>query len=351
MRSPKQLYALLDKKVAGQHDVKKALSLAVYNHCVAANMYFQTGVNAKLKNNLLIVGPTGCGKTYMMESLGEFIRYPVFHINALEITGHGWKGNGIEDHLSNLADKCKSYYSADTWQHAFENAIVFIDELDKLCRPSISSAGTDHNKTAQFALLKAIEGTTLYLETDTFKKRSAVSEINTRNMMFVFGGNFEEVRKELNKHNNKQSIGFVDTASSDRDDLSVIHKELMKAGMAQEFAGRIATIVEVQKLTRAEYRQALLNPVDGALMPYMKIYRYQHNCDMTISNYYINKIIDICEKSEIGARGLHTAIEQVLREVMYNTESYWDNEIESHEPLKKTEDKGIEIDMTGLLLE
>lgn len=334
MRSPKDLHKLLDQYVAGQDEVKKALSLAVFHHCAKADLRANHGMPILLKQNLLIVGPTGCGKTYLLDVLAKNIAFPIFTINALELSKVGWAGPSLNDYLVQFYNECQDMYPKEARQFMFEHCIIFIDELDKICIPAVGQGGTDHNQGTQHSLLKILEGSVTNLDFGSGHSYRGVS-VDLSNILFIFGGNFEAVRKKLNDRNNSLSIGFASEAKKDTD-INTIHKELIATGMEKELAGRIANLVEVKKLTRSELRSILINKTEGILWQYQKLYAYYTGEMLTVSNYHINKILDMAEASDLGARSLHTATEEILRDRFYNIETRYEMEILESE-IKKSE--------------
>lgn len=260
-----------------------------------------TGEPYGTKSNVMIVGPTGCGKTYLIKQLEKiFNRIPFLHIDATSLSKEGYSGDSLEDVVS----KWVSDVGAPS-----NYGVVFVDEVDKICLPSADTSGT-WNLAIQHSLLKLVEGKQIY--------NRGYKGAHSENMLFIFGGNFESVRKQLFETTNKRSIGFHNPVEQ-TNDLHRIHVELTKVGMLPELIGRISQITEVTKFTKKELKELFLNPIHGPYENYRNLFEFALG-ELKLSNYYINKIVDICLVNETGARGLQTAMDEVIKDMIFNIE-------------------------------
>lgn len=294
---PGHIVEFLDKHVAGQTEAKKALAYAIFMQLLKrqhAKEYELEGTAEPLRTpNILLMGPSGCGKTFLVQTVCHALGIPFTVIDATALSLPGWKGESLEDLVLRGARK----HSRNPTN--FEYGVVFIDEIDKMCVPLKNSDGTDFNRATQFNLLTFIEGTRL---------ESRSGDIHTRNMLFIFAGNFEEIRKKREREN-KTAIGFADR-SHERKKLDK-HKELIDFGMITELAGRISSVAEVTALTRKELKKALFVE-DGPLIDYVTLLHDTIGYDLTLTSKDVKLILDIAEKSGVGARGLQRGVDEVL---------------------------------------
>jgi len=295
--SPRKIYEELSKIVIGQEDVKRCLSNSVFMHIIKTYRYLMLEEGYGHKSNILIIGPTGCGKTHTIRALEEILPdIPVITINAPSVSKEGYVGNSLDSILEDW------YFST---KGSAVNGIVFIDEVDKLCYSLGSSNSGDWNKTIQQSILSLIEG--CYI-------RSSRVEIPTHNMMFILGGNFQELRSNLKEFN--KPIGFKqDTVKSD---MSNFHKELIKCGLIQELAGRISTICEVKQLNKKDLKDILLND-HGPYKNYIELFDIIKK-KLKLSDYHLNKIVDTCMENNTGARGLQSALDRYLENKVFDLE-------------------------------
>lgn len=288
--TPRDIYDYLDQRVVGQTAAKKAIAQVGFLH--AAKRWHWI-MNPQLKkplksSNALIMGPSGCGKTYLVSLLAEYLGTPFLEINARALTQEGYKGMNISEHFSTFIEE----------KQLGPGTIVFLDEFDKLCaRKEEWEVGIQH------MLLKLIEGGGVYVETNRVKRK-----IETHDMLFILGGNFKAIREQVRKP--KPSIGFK---PQHEEAPANLHRQLIKTGMIQELAGRISIITEVEELSRKQLREALLNPTSGPYVQYQELYEDVFNQTLELSQYQVNKILDLCEQRKIGARGLQSALDEYLQ--------------------------------------
>lgn len=311
MSSPARIYELLSEKVVGQHEAKQKLSNIVFAHAVKVHKHYTMNVAYGVKSNLLILGPTGCGKSYMMKTLRDRLNFPVITINALYLTNEGWHGRGLAEYFTKEYTALKAECGSESARYLLSNAIIFIDEVDKLCYQAMSNGGGDHNRFIQHGLLSAVEEQDIEIG-------KGVGVINTKNMLFIFGGNFEDLRNQL-KNFKPKTMGFAAAKPVDAN-VDMLHQELIKAGLIPELVGRISNFTVVSKLTEKELKQALLNVNGGVLQQYRELFDYI-GYDLELSDYHIKKIVKRCHKSDLGARGLVAAVEEVLEGMIYQLET------------------------------
>ena len=304
--SPKIIYKKLSEKVEGQHEAKKSLSLALYMHYTKIFQVFYNQEEYGQKSNLLFVGPTGCGKTHLINSAkGILPHIPVIEVDATHLTKTGYIGNSLEDILES---------SLSEYGYMSEYAIVFIDEIDKLCVPFRSADSSDYNKEIQHNILKMIEGAEIHIK-DEYKNKTKAKKLNTKNMLFILGGNFQKIRKAYKESQAKGGIGFKRTTNNVK--ITNLHVELIEVGLVQELAGRISSMVELMELNKTALRKIFYNPKVGVYAEYKKLLKVVH-LDLELSPYYVNKIIDRCVENKTGARGLNTAMDEILSEKIFN---------------------------------
>lgn len=302
--SPKLIYDYIDDRVVGQKEAKKAVSNAVFLHYVRfIQSYFQPEKAIK-KSNLLLMGPSGNGKTLMVriasEALSEIVGYdvcPVLEIDCTTITGAGWAGHDIEDLLEKHYKDCKN-------EDLFHSSIIILDEIDKICNPAISSSGTDHNKITQYNLLKFVEGTELH-----FKSKGS-SSLNTNNMLFMFAGNFPQIRHQ--RKDKQKTLGFAPNVEEMKKDES--HTELEKAGMVTQLAGRISNVTELQRLNKKELKTILL---EFLIPDRLETFEFMES-SFRLKKSDIEYIVEECSKRNMGARGLEALLDEKLEDRIFN---------------------------------
>jgi len=247
------------------------------------------------KSNALIIGPSGCGKTYMIQKMAEYLDFPVLIINATQITATGWSGQDLDDYMAMLYES----------EHPKKDGtIVFIDEFDKICEVARTSGGQDFNKQTQYCFLNLIEGTTYNL---TSKGNQQAAFVDTENLLFLFGGNFQYMRDMEKKKREKQGIGFnPDESHKVEIDNKAISAKLQEYNVAREVAGRISLMAEVKKLTREQLRDILLKAEGNIYAEY----NYYTGIELTETD--VEEILDTCIRNNTGARGLQAAIDRIV---------------------------------------
>jgi ATP-dependent Clp protease ATP-binding subunit ClpX len=297
--SVKHIKKHLDTYVAGQEQAKDVIATAAFIH-VTKTLYrlrFTTETQIPMKSsNVVLLGPSGCGKTYLAQTTARGLGLPFIEINARALTQEGYKGNSISDIFE------KFYYNQTPKNRAkMGNSIVLIDEYDKICMENRSTGGWD--LSIQHSLLKIMEGTEVQ-----FPERAG--SIDTSHMMFILSGNFELIRKV--RKASKSSIGFTNNNNSNK--KPTIQEELIKAGVIPEVAGRLSLVGEVLPLTKEELRYAFTEADNSIYKQYKELYKEIYGKTLRLTSEQVDKIIDISVQRNLGARGLHSALDEYLIE-------------------------------------
>lgn len=320
LATPSQIKAHLDQYVIGQDEAKKTLSVAVYNHYKRLRQNKKSDVEIQ-KSNILMIGSTGSGKTYLAQSLAKFLGVPFAIADATTLTEAGYVGEDVENILLTLLQ------NADFDNKLAEKGIVYIDEIDKLSRKSENMSTTRDvgGEGVQQALLKIIEGTVSRVPLSGGRKHPQAEcvDIDTSNILFICGGAFSGLEKIIEQRNNKgKSIGFnadiKDVGNNDNFDLSdVQQKDLVKYGLMPELIGRLPVITTLNPLSEADLVRILTEPKNALTKQYQELLAMD-GVKLEFEDDALKRIAEIAVSKNIGARGLRSIIEKAMQNVMFS---------------------------------
>jgi ATP-dependent Clp protease ATP-binding subunit ClpX len=321
LKPPKEIKKFLDLHVIGQEQAKKTLSVAVYNHYKRINQNQLSDDIEIQKSNLLLVGPTGTGKTLLAQTISKFLNVPIAIVDATVLTEAGYVGEDVESILSKLLQ------AADFDVDKTENGIVFIDEIDKIARKSDNPSITRDvsGEGVQQALLKLLEGTSVNVPPKGGRKHpdQKFIEINTSNILFIAGGAFDGIDKIIKTRLNLQSIGFksADEKVVDDNEENVLKfvnpHDIRSYGLIPEIIGRLPVMCHLNPLTKDALKDIMTLPKNALVKQYKKLFEMD-DIDFSITPGAIDYIVDKAFEFKIGARGLRTLCEAILNDAMFN---------------------------------
>ncbi len=321
---PKEIYDVLNDYVVGQEEAKRTLSVAVYNHYKRVQMAATEGDVELSKSNILLLGPTGCGKTLLAQTLARILNVPFAIADATALTEAGYVGEDVENILLKLIQ------AADFDVKKAETGIIYIDEVDKVARkadnPSITRDVSGEG--VQQALLKILEGTVASVPPQGGRKHphQEFLSIDTTNILFICGGAFAGLEKIIGKRIGKNAVGFGADIKSRRDAEAsellsqVMPEDLLAYGLIPEFIGRLPVISAVHQLTREDLVQILLEPKNALVKQYQRFFNYD-SIELIFTEDALWEIADKALERETGARGLRSIIEHALLDVMFELPS------------------------------
>lgn len=325
---PTRIKELIDDYVIGQESAKKIMAVSIYNHYKMVNikhkMVKEGNKDASLdlsKSNILIVGPSGAGKTHLIRVIARLLNIPFVIEDASSFTASGYVGRDVETMLRDLVEAAGGNIPAA------ERGIIYIDEIDKISRKgeNLSTTSDPSNEAVQQALLKMIEGSMVEVPVKGQRNhpQAETIKVNTENILFIVGGSFESIEKIISKrvHKSAGKIGFFGETKNMHEQfndliLEINNDDLRKFGMLPEFLGRLPVICPMQELTEDELVRILTEPKDAIIKQYQTLFNAD-GITLEFTEKTLRTIAKDAIKRKVGARGLRSIIEKILEPIMY----------------------------------
>lgn len=326
---PKEIYSILNEYVVGQERAKKVLSVAVYNHYKRIkNEDRMARDDTELqKSNILLIGPTGCGKTLLAQTLARILKVPFCIADATSLTEAGYVGEDVENILLRLIQ------AADYDIKKAETGIIYLDEIDKISRKSENPSITRDvsGEGVQQALLKILEGTEANVPPQGGRKHPHQDfiQINTNNILFICGGSFSGLEKIIEKRINESSVGFVSRKIPSKIEKTdkllplVMPEDLLKYGLIPELIGRLPVVSTLSSLTENDLVRILIEPKNSLIKQYKKMFKMD-NVELEFKEDALKEIVKRAIERGTGARGLRAVMEEVMLNVMFEIPDHSD---------------------------
>ena len=319
---PFEIKNKLDKYIISQEQAKKILSVGVYNHYKRI-LLNKANSNYIDKSNILLIGPTGTGKTLLAKTLAQILNVPFTIVDATVLTEAGYVGEDVENILVRL------YHDADYDIDKAEKGIIYIDEIDKIARKTSNPSITRDvsGEGVQQSLLKIIEGTIASIPPEGGRKHpeQPLIKINTSNILFICGGTFDGIENLIEKRMKGSSIGFdrFSLNSDNEKDSYLEHvksEDIVQFGFLPELMGRLPIVTSLNYLSKKDLLSILIDPVDSIINQYKKLFKLE-DVDLVFSKESLTEIVNLAYKRKIGARALRSTLEQIMVDIMYEVPS------------------------------